>query len=1090
MSGSTVMAVAGGTCTITATQGGSADYAAATTVTQSLQVTTGQAAQTISFTPPPEAVTPGVPVGEPVDLSASASPDPALPVSFTSDTPQVCTMSGSTVLTAGPGTCTITASQVGSANYAPAPNVQDSFEVYTGRSQTITFGPLPDRPVDTRFHPDRNGELEAAGLVQLQHPTGVHRIGHHHSGFTASTVTTGTCTITASQDGNQFCAPAPDVTQSFTVTKRGQTITFGPLPDAAVKTQFALTATASSELPVSFSSSTQRVCTVSGTTTSGFTASTVTTGTCTITATQDGNQFWAPAPDVTQSFTVTKRGQTITFGPLPDRPVHTRFPLTATASSKLRVSFSSSTQRVCTVSGTTTSGFTASTVTTGTCTIAATQGGDEIWAAATPVTQSFTVTKKGQKITFTRPPDSPARTQVPLHATADPSGLPVSFTSDTTDVCTVTDQTASTVKAGTCIITATQDGDDTWAAATPAKQSFTVTKRAQTITFGPLSDTQVHARVPLTATASSKLRVSFSSSTQRVCTVSGTTTSGFTATTVTAGTCIITATQDGDEIWAAATPVKQSFTVTKAAQKIIFDQPKDTLAGEQVTLSALATSELPVSFTSDTPRVCTISGTTTSGFTATTKAAGTCIITAAQNGNDTWAAATDVQRSFRVIPAGKKSQTIAFAQPSPAAVGQSITLSASASSGLAISFTSSTSAVCTVSGSTVTTVAVGTCVVTASQGGNADYAAARDVARSFQVNQAGQKPQTITFTPPTGTKVGEPVTLSASASSGLLVSFASNTPAVCTVAGSTATQVAAGTCAITASQSGNASYAPARDVARSFQVNPAGPKVHPARHKSQTITFTPPPGTTVGEPVTLSASASSGLPVSFASSTPAVCTVSGSTVTTMVAGACMITASQGGNASYAPAQDVTQSFQVNPPGPKVHTGHKPQTINFDPPSQTKAGDPVALSASASSGLPVVFTSDTPPVCTVSGSTVITTAAGACTVTASQDGSADYAAAPTETRSFQVDPASSTWTGPLVFLLAGAVMTAAGVAAGVRRLRLRSRRALVRAPSVRAVPEAGPPGQVDVQNTGPTATRTVRIESSPGTSITTIEEARP
>jgi hypothetical protein len=230
--------------------------------------------------------------------------------------------------------------------------------------------------------------------------------------------------------------------------------------------------------------------------------------------------------------------------------------------------------------------------------------------------------------------------------------------------------------------------------------------------------------------------------------------------------------------------------------------------------------------------------------------------------------------------------------------------------------------------------------------------------------------------------------------------------------------------------------------------------------------------------------------VSFASSTPAVCTVSGSTATPVAAGTCAITASQSGNASYAPAQDVTQSFQVNPPGPPVHTGHRPQTITFDPPSQAKAGDPVNLSAAASSGLPVAFTSDTPPVCTVSGSTVITMAAGACTVTASQDGSADYAAAPIQTRSFQVDPASSTWTGPLVFLLAGAVMTAAGVAAGVRRLRLRSRRALVRAPSVRAVPEPGPPGQVDVQNTGPAATRTVRIESSPGTSITTIEEARP
>jgi hypothetical protein len=130
------------------------------------------------------------------------------------------------------------------------------------------------------------------------------------------------------------------------------------------------------------------------------------------------------------------------------------------------------------------------------------------------------------------------------------------------------------------------------------------------------------------------------------------------------------------------------------------------------------------------------------------------------------------------------------------------------------------------------------------------------------------------------------------------------------------------------------------------------------------------------------------------------------------------------------------------------------------------------------------------VCTVTGSSVITMAAGACTITASQTGSTDYAAAPPETRSFQVNLASPTGTGPLVFLLAAAVLAAAGLTAGVRRLRLRSHRPPVHVPTVRAVPEPGPPGQVDVHDTGPTGTRTVRVESNPGASIMTIEEARP
>jgi hypothetical protein len=118
------------------------------------------------------------------------------------------------------------------------------------------------------------------------------------------------------------------------------------------------------------------------------------------------------------------------------------------------------------------------------------------------------------------------------------------------------------------------------------------------------------------------------------------------------------------------------------------------------------------------------------------------------------------------------------------------------------------------------------------------------------------------------------------------------------------------------------------------------------------------------------------------------------------------------------------------------------------------------------------------------------ATGACTITASQDGSASYTAAPDVRRSFQVNPASSKGSGALVFLLAAATMAAAGVTLAVRRLRLRSHPAPAHAASVRAVPDTGPPAAVSVQDTGTGATHTVRIEPNPGTSSTTIEEAQP
>jgi uncharacterized delta-60 repeat protein len=81
---------------------------------------------------------------------------------------------------------------------------------------------------------------------------------------------------------------------------------------------------------------------------------------------------------------------------------------------------------------------------------------------------------------------------------------------------------------------------------------------------------------------------------------------------------------------------------------------------------------------------------------------------------------------------------------------------------------------------------------------------------------------------------------------------------------------------------------------------------------AQTITFGPLANQAYGAAsFTVSATASSGLPVSFASTTPGVCTVAGSTVTLVAAGTCTINASQPGDSTYLPAPPASQSFSVN-----------------------------------------------------------------------------------------------------------------------------------------------------------------------------------
>lgn len=95
----------------------------------------------------------------------------------------------------------------------------------------------------------------------------------------------------------------------------------------------------------------------------------------------------------------------------------------------------------------------------------------------------------------------------------------------------------------------------------------------------------------------------------------------------------------------------------------------------------------------------------------------------------------------------------------------------------------------------------------------------------------------------------------------------------------------------------------------------------------QTVTFTstPPNPALVGGTYAVGATASSGLSVSFASTTPGICTISGSTVTFVTAGTCTVQVSQSGNTNYNPAPDVLQSFSVSVPALVTAATY---TVNF------------------------------------------------------------------------------------------------------------------------------------------------------------------
>jgi hypothetical protein len=116
--------------------------------------------------------------------------------------------------------------------------------------------------------------------------------------------------------------------------------------------------------------------------------------------------------------------------------------------------------------------------------------------------------------------------------------------------------------------------------------------------------------------------------------------------------------------------------------------------------------------------------------------------------------------------------------------------------------------------------------------------------------------------------------------------------------------------------------------------------------RSQTITFAPIADRLLGAaPFTVSASASSGLPVALTSATTSVCTVSGPTVSVIAGGACALTATQPGSTGWLAAAPVSRTFVV---GYSVSSLAEPNKTQFTPGSTI----PVKFQLTGANGKPI------------------------------------------------------------------------------------------------------------------------------------------
>jgi outer membrane protein OmpA-like peptidoglycan-associated protein len=517
-----------------------------------------------------------------------------------------------------------------------------------------------------------------------------------------------------------------------------------------------------------------------------------------------------------------------------------------------------------------------------------------------------------------------------------------------------------------------------------------LTKAAQSITFAQPTSPSTYStnQIVLGATASSGLAVTYTTSTTSVCSVD----SSGSVTLLAAGTCTISAAQAGDEIYLAASSVQRSITVNPATQSISLTPTSTTLlvGGAPLSLGttgSLGSGSVTFTVTSGLGTICSIS----SGV-LTAIAAGNCVVTATIAADDRYSTANSVSVTHLV----RLPQVISFGQPADFAFDgsgtQTITLNAASdASGLTPVITVSTPGVCSVNNLTLTILTLGTCGLTASEAGNATYAAALPVSVSFisQSTPTAASIDSVDVTPSqNGNSASAVINFTHGATNG------ATNPRYSVIVtpddGSTPFSVNCATspCVVPGLVPGNGyTFAVQTDATvggQSQSVTSTAVDVH-----ANAITITN-PGAKVLPTAPFALSGQSQVnpawPTDIASLTPSVCTVSNGVVTVISAGTCTLTASNPGgtlNGQQYAANIQALSFavtnRIQRPATNRIPDPAPYVIVSPLPDASADNGPFALTGVTNTGLDITFISLTPAVCGVEKQMVTVLSPGTCTI---------------------------------------------------------------------------------------------------------------
>ena len=895
---------------------------------------------------------------------------------YTSSDTSVATINQYIITIVGGGTTTITATQAGTSNYLSA-SISAPFTVTPATGVLSNFS-IPDKVVgDASFsitNPASANNYYASGNTGAFTYTSSDLTVATIQGNVITVVGNGISTITAFQAATANYTSA-SITTTFRVRLTPTLSNFVIPAKIFGDADFTVTPpTTNSDGPFGYSSSNTAVAWFSGNV-----LKIVGGGTTTVTATQYSSNNYA-SKTITTTFTVNPATPVLSNFSMYPRNIqqspYTIYNSWPTSNSSGGYTFTSSNSAVASIGAKDANGRTIINILAlGSTTITAYQEATTNYTGGS-ISTILQVIKSSNALTnFFVPALKFGDAPYTLSKPNSYSYGAFTYTSSNPLVATISGEVITVIGIGSSIITANQASTPLYEAGTTSGTlvvSQGLTGLANFIVPAKIyGDASFNLVAP---TTKSDGAITYTSSNTAVATVTNNT-----VTIVGAGTSTISVNQASTTNYASGT-ISATLTVSKSSTLLTnFSVPIKMFGDASFNIIAPTTnSNGSLTYTSSNTAVATVSGST-----ITIVGVGTSTITANQATNAIYFAGT----TTTILTVNKRTTVLSnFSIPVKVIRNGpfSITPPTTNSNG-SFTYTSSNTAVATISGTTITIVGIGTSTITVNQAATANYLAATTTA-VFQVNNVTP---TLAFSIPPKAIVDAPhlITPPTSNSSGSFT-YTSSNPSVATIVDGLLTMVSLGTTTITAVQAETVDYITGT-ISATLTVIKGTPG----------LTFSIPPKNLGNPSFLITPTTGSDGAITYTSSDTSVATVTGNRVIIKAVGTSTITAVQASTATYF---SETSSYTL------IVTLSE-SVLSMIPFSVKKISDiPFKIQTSSNSSGAITYTSSDTSVATIAGDMITIVAAGTASITATQASWYNYASS-TITETLQVDPLTTVLT---------------------------------------------------------------------------------